>query len=317
MIYKKLGNTDVELSIIGLGGHEFLPNGSSRGFNEDSKRAVTPGEIFDGFGGPKRQAVLASALENGINFFDATMDSEKEALGRNLQELQMPYEIYIQTRPEGMVYGYDPYNQRMANYDLLKAEVQRGLKLLKRDHLDFLNLGFLKSALEHDPNYLHKMVNNVQSLKREGLIRFACADTFSGESTYLEQIETGCFDAIFINFNVVDCKAEENVLPAANAGGLGVFAREAFVKGRWFEIGQQVGITARNHLAQVAIKWVLSHQEVNVVVVGIDNPEQLRSSLEVLRDITLNADDYAILQQIQTAPLYQEVYNQKSSSFMQ
>ena len=82
MLYNKLGNTDVELSIIGLGGHEFLPNGSSRGFNEDSKRAVTPGEIFDGFGGRKRRAVLAAALDNGINFFDATMDSEKEALGR-------------------------------------------------------------------------------------------------------------------------------------------------------------------------------------------------------------------------------------------
>jgi len=125
---------------------------------------------------------------------------KKKLWGETYRELK-----YL-TRPEGMVYGYDPYNQRMANYDLLKAEVQRCLKLLRRDHLDFLNLGFLKSALEHDPEYLHKMANNVQSLKQEGLIRFACADTFSGESTYLKQIETGCFDAIFINLHRTDKK---------------------------------------------------------------------------------------------------------------
>ncbi len=317
MLYKRLGDTDVELSIIGLGGHEYLTNGKSRGFNEDSRRAVTPGEIFDGFGGPGRQAVVAAALENGINLFDATMDSEKEALGRNLQELDIPYEIYIQTRPEGMVYSYDLYNQRMAKYDLLKAEVQRGLKLLRRDRLDFLNLGFLRSALEHDPEYLQKIADNVQSLKQEGLIRFACADTFSGEATYLKQIETGCFDSIFINFNVVDCKGEDAVLPTANARGLGVFAREAFVKGRWFQIGQQAGITDRSRLAQVAIKWALSHQEVTTVVVGMDNPEQMESNLEVLKDTALNEEDQAILRQVQTTSLYQEVQNQKASSFMQ
>ena len=46
MLYKKLGDTGVELSIIAMGGHEYLPNGKSRGFNEDSRRAVTPGEIW-------------------------------------------------------------------------------------------------------------------------------------------------------------------------------------------------------------------------------------------------------------------------------
>jgi len=261
--------------------------------------------------------VLAAALDNGINFFDATMDSEKEALGRNLQELDLPYEIYIQTRPEGMVYGYDPYNRRMAKYDLLKAEVQRCLKLLRRERLDFLNLGFLRSALEHDSEYLQKIADNIQLLKQEGLIRFACADTFSGESTYLKQIETGCFDAIFINFNVVDCKAEDRVLPTANARGMGVFAREAFVKGRWFEISQQSGLTERNRLAQVAVKWILSHEEVTTVAVGMDSPEQLKSNLEVVKDTTLNEEDQAILRQAQTAQLYQDVCHQKASSFMQ
>ena len=82
MLYKRLGNTDVFISLISMGGHEYLPSGLSRGFNEDMQLAIKPGYIFDGFGQEARRQVLRTAFEHGINFFDVTQDSEKEALGR-------------------------------------------------------------------------------------------------------------------------------------------------------------------------------------------------------------------------------------------
>ena len=199
MQYRRWGKVNVEISVIGMGGHEYLPDGRSRGFNENFDLAVTPEHIFEGFGQESRRKVLKIAFDHGINFFDVTQDSEKEALGRNLKEILPPYEIYIQTRPEGMVYTYDKFNKKMANYKLIKAEVLRILKLLQRDRLEFLNLAFMKSALDNDPEYLDKIRFNIFNLKKEGLIRFACADTFSGEYTYLKQIEAGCFDAVYIN----------------------------------------------------------------------------------------------------------------------
>ena len=54
MLYRRIGDSDIKVSVFGLGGDEFLPNGKSRGFNEDAKRSVTPGYLFDGFGGDKR-----------------------------------------------------------------------------------------------------------------------------------------------------------------------------------------------------------------------------------------------------------------------
>ena len=77
MIYNRIDRIDVELSVIGLGGHEYLADGRSRAFNEDASLAVRPGHIFEGFGQAGRRAVLAAAYEHGINFFDATVDSEK------------------------------------------------------------------------------------------------------------------------------------------------------------------------------------------------------------------------------------------------
>jgi len=315
MIYKRLGSTDVEISIFAMGGHEYLPDGRSRGFNEDFGLAVKPGYLFDGFGQEQRKKVLSLAFEHGINFFDVTQDSEKEALGRNLRNIPPPYDIYLQTRPEGMVYGYDPHNRKMANYELLKAEVQRGLNLLQRERLDFLNIAFMKSALDHDSEYLDKIRSNIESLKKEGLIRFACADTFSGEHTYLEQINSGCFDAVYINFNFADDGATRAVFPAAKEKGLTIISREAFMKGALFQMGAEVGVTDRSQLAAIGIKWNLSHEEVTTVVVGTNNPDHLKKNLEVIHDLGLSDEEHEIINKIKTSSLYKAYEESKNREF--
>lgn len=317
MIYKEIGNSGVKISELSMGGHEYLPDGRSRGFNEKFELAVQPGYLFEGFGQERRRKVLSIAYQNGINFFDVTQDSEKEALGRNLKEMPPPYEIYIQTRPEGMVYTYDPYNVKMAQYHLLKAEVQRGLKLLQRDSLDFLNIAFMKSALDHDPEYLEKIKHNIEALKREGLIRFACADTFSGEDTYLQQIESGCFDAAYINFNFADDGGKEKVLPMAKERGLGVISREAFMKGELFKMGIEVGINDRGRLANIALKWNLSHEEVTTVVVGTTNPNHLLDNLKALNCIQMTEEENEIIEKIRASSLYSAYEAKKTREFFE
>jgi predicted aldo/keto reductase-like oxidoreductase len=315
MIYRKMGDTGIEVSIFAMGGHEYLSDGRSRGFNEDFERATQAGHIFEGFGQERRLKILSIAFENGINFFDVTQDSEKEALGRNLKEISPPYEIYIQTRPEGMVYTYDEFNRKMGNFDLLKAEVQRGLGLLRKECLDFLNIAFMRSALDHDPEYLDKISSNIQKLKKEGLIRFACADTFSGEYTYLKQIDAGCFDAVYINFNFADYGATRKVFPAAKERGLPVISREAFMKGELFKMGDEVGLTDRRKLAEIGIKWNLSHEAVTTVVVGTSNPDHLKKNLEVLNDLKLNSEDYEIIEKIKSSGLYKSYEERKKKEF--
>ena len=315
MRYKKLGQTGVDISILSMGGHEYLPDGRSRGFNEDFNLAVTPGYIFEGFGADIRKKNLSIAFEHGINLFDVTQDSEKEALGRNLEEISPPYEIFIQTRPEGMVYTYDLYNRKMAQYELLKAEVQRSLKLLKRDCLDFLNIAFMKSALDHDSEYLDKIKTNVERLKKEGLIRFVCADTFSGEYTYLSQIESDVFDAVYINFNFADYGAIRKVFPSATEKKIGVISREAFMKGQLFHMADEIGFSDRSKLAQIALKWNLSHEPVTTVVVGTNNPEHLKKNLSVFDNLNLTDEDINIIESIKRSNIYQTYGKNKLSEF--
>ena len=280
MKYVKLGNTGIDISKLSLGGHEYLPNKLSRGFNEDFEKAITPGYIFPGFGGPQRVKLVKKAFDLGINYFDVTHDSEKEAIGRNLKELGCPYEVYIQTRPEGFCYTYDEYNAKMANYDLLKAEAERILKLLQRDAIDFYNLAFMHSALEHDPEYLDKIVYNIKRLKKEGLVRWVCADTFSGEETYLAQIN-----------------------------------REQYMKGALFKMAEEAGISDKNTLAHAAMKWCYGHKEVSTIIIGTNTAEHLADAASILDDLAMTDAEAALIEEIRKTKLFKEYYDKKQIEF--
>lgn len=304
MRYRALPGTSIEVSVIGLGGHEYLADGRSRGFNEDHKEAVRPGKIFEGFGQEKRLAVLSAAFDAGINFLDVTIDSEKESLGRNLEQVPAPHQVFIQTRPEGMAYTYDQCNRKMANYDLLRAEVERILTLLRRESVDFLNFPFMQEALDDDPAYLDKTADNIARLKDAGLIRFATADTFSGESVYLRQIQRGCFDTMVVNFNMGQTWPMDRVFPAAKKQDVGIITREVFAKGNLFKWGAEMGVSDTDLLARAALRWSLGIEDIMTVIAGADNVEQLRNGLRVLESAELTEEEGRVLDLCRESPGY-------------
>jgi aryl-alcohol dehydrogenase-like predicted oxidoreductase len=302
------------LSRIFLGGHEYLPDGRSRGFNEDLARAVQPGATFPGFGGAERKAVLARAYDLGITVFDVTLDAEKEALGRNLAEMPPPYEVFVQTRPEGMVYGYDPGNLKMADPALLRAEVQRILKLLRRERLDLLNLGILKPARDAEGAYLQQLAENIRSLQREGLIRFAAADSFSGEATYLAMIATGAFATLNVNLNLADDGPERRVIPAAKTGGMVVVVREALIKGELFRLGREAGIADPARLARA--KWTASRPGVDAVIVGAGTVDHLDANVASALTPQLDDGELGLLDAFGRHPAVAALQSRKRGEFL-
>lgn len=314
MTGRTLGSTGVQVTPLSLGGHEYLPDGRSRGFNEDLRLAVTPGWIGQGFGGRRRSSVVEAATAAGINFFDATIDSEKQALARNLREHPPCYPIFVQARPEGMCYSYDPQNRRMTDYSELRAEILRGLRLLDRKRLDFLNIGILQSALDNDPEFGLKMKRNLDALKDEQLVRFAVADTFSGERTYMEMLRWGAFDAINVDLNFGDAGALERVLPLARSSGLGIIVREAFFKGDVFNIAEEAGLRDRRAVASVALKWVLQ-QDVDTIIVGVDTAEQLEQHLATFGAPEMSTEEEAMLASITATVAFREFEERKHAEF--
>jgi aryl-alcohol dehydrogenase-like predicted oxidoreductase len=289
MRFKPFGQTGLSLSQIALGGHEFLKNGRSRGFNDDFKRAVTAGVVLDGFGGENRKTILKTAYDLGINIFDVTIDSEKEALGRNLAELPPPYPIHIQTRPEGMCYGYDPGNRKMLDYALLREEITRGLKLIRRETLDFLNFGLINGSIDETPDYMERLADNIDRLRDEGLIRFAVADSHAGQRLYLAEMASGAFDAVNLDLSFGEPGGLDQVIPAARARSIGVIAREVFFKGELFDIAAAIGVSDRSAVARAALAWVAGCDP-DTIILGVDNADQLRANAKTLEEYPASAD---------------------------
>jgi aryl-alcohol dehydrogenase-like predicted oxidoreductase len=309
MKYNRLGESEVQLSVIGLGGHEFLSDGRVKAMGEDFHRSVTPGVIWEGFGGEQRRRMLQAAYDAGVNFFDLTMDSEKEAFGRNLRELPPPHPIFIQTRPEGMVYNNVPADEdksRLLDYAQLEAEARRACKLLGRDAIECYNFGLFPPAVQRQPGYVERLAANIERLKQSGLIRFACVDTLSGQAVSLEMIETGAFEAVFTAFSVVNDAPLQRVIPAARERGMSIFAREAFLKGRLFALGDAAGISDRLSLARAAVRWVLSQDAVTALVVGVAKPEHLVENLDAARAPELTDEDGALLDTLRACPQFAE-----------
>ena len=315
MEFREVGNTGVKLSRVALGGHEYLPNGNSRGFNEDFAKATTPGHIFPGFGGEKRKAVLKAAYDAGVNFFDVTLDSEKEALGRNLAEMPPPYEVYVQTRPEAMNYSYDPGNRKMTNLALLRAEVQRILKILRRERLELLNLGILRAALDGDPDFTSKLAANVKALQKEGLILFAAADTFSGQASYQAMIASGAFATLNINFNIADTDPEREIFPFARRQNMRVVVREAYIKGVLFRLGHEAGIDDDALLARAAMKWLAGRPGVDTVIVGADTDRHFRDNLAAFQSPRLDEAETAALDRLRAHSSFIALKKQKDEEF--
>jgi aryl-alcohol dehydrogenase-like predicted oxidoreductase len=319
--YYQLANSDVRLSEIGLGGHEFLPDGRVKAMGEDFHRSVTPGVIWEGFGQDDRRSLLQTALEAGVNFFDVTVDAEKDALGRNLEELSPSSPVYVQTRPEGMVYNNDPADEekeKLLSYDLLAEEARRAAGLLRRDVIDYYNFGIYGPAVRRRPEYLGTLAGNVERLKREGLIRFACADGLSaGESLALEMIETGAFEAIFTNLSPLCDEPLHRLIPAARTRGLAIFTREAFVKGRLFTVAEAAGLTDRARVARAAIRWTLSQGIVTSLVVGVAEPAHLTANTEAAAASTLTADDEAVLEALRETPEFTDARAAVNQMFLE
>jgi aryl-alcohol dehydrogenase-like predicted oxidoreductase len=213
-----------------------------------------------------------------------------------------------------MMYDRDPGNRKMADHQLLKAEVERILKLMGRDCLDFLNLGITPDALR-EPGYLDRLKDTTDRLKADGLIRFTSAYTFCGEEVYLSMIAGGGFDTLFLNLNPGDDAGLARVLPAAQAAGMAVIGRETFMKGALFQIGAEVGIDDRTALARAALRWVLSVPELTSVVVGAAEPGHLRAAVEAARDPALQDGDRRLLERLRTAPGFRQYAEDRRSGF--
>lgn len=280
---RRLGRTDLEISVLSIGG---LYTSSLAGGVDETRR------------------IMRRAIALGVNAIDtapAYADSEK-TVGEAIDGIDDP--LIVTTKLGGRPQPFDP--QDMAG---LRHSVDESLRLLGRDHIDIL--------MVHEPDRPQQYpwwtsyepldgpaLDLIEELKEAGKIRYSgLAGTTITEMTSL--VSSDRFDVVLtaFNYNILFREAAETVIPAAIENDMGIVLGSAFGQGfltrradqevrdkpiwlsdmrqeqllAYYDLLDQAGLPA----FEVCVRFVLSNPSISTIPIGCKTVEHLEASVNV------------------------------------
>ncbi|MDW7656751.1 MAG: aldo/keto reductase [Bacillota bacterium] len=212
MIYRTLGKTGLEVSLISLGsgGHSRIGLSTGR----------TTAESV---------AVVRYALEQGINLIDSSeIYGTEELVGRALSGWSR-YKIILSTK------GSVTRDDKLKTARQLEEGLESSLRRLQTDYIDIYHL----HAVRHtDYDYVfHELVPAMQKMKRQGKIHsIGITEAFASDTTHKTlqlAVKDDCWDVMMVGFNLLNQSARTRVIEPAmekNIGILDMFAvRKALI----------------------------------------------------------------------------------------
>jgi len=287
MQYRRLGNTEMKISVVGLGTWQF---GGEWGYD---------------FSQLEVNAIFDAARETGINFIDTA-----ECYGDHLSE-RLVGEAIKQDRDKWIVatkfgHHFNAFLDRDQAFtpEAVQQQLEDSLKALQVDVIDLYQFHSGSNA-EFDNDALWTMLDKQ---KQAGKIRFLGISVSGREETNAYQTERATkvgASAIQVIYNRLQRKPEELVLPSCREQDLGVLARvplaSGYLSGK-YRIGAQfpANDVRANHdetyvretlteveriqreevpegvpMASWALAWCLKQPIVTAVIPGCKNPEQV------------------------------------------
>lgn len=272
MLTRKNEKNGDELSILGFGCMRFPMKGNSI----DEERTI---------------ALLRDAIEKGINYFDTAYFYNNgrsevllgEALSGGYRE-----KVKIATKlPPFMV----------SKLEGAKKILDTQLSKLKTDYIDYYLLHMLSDKATFDRMVKIGVVEWLEQLKREGVIR-NIGFSFHGSKIDFEQLIAAYpWDFCQIQYNYLDenNQATKSGLELAGALGIPVIIMEPLRGGKLVNnLPQEVmdefsGYDAGRTPVEWALRWIWNHPEVTVILSGMSDEMQLEENVRVASDAKADA----------------------------
>jgi aryl-alcohol dehydrogenase-like predicted oxidoreductase len=199
---RRLGQTDMTVSVLGFGGSEI-------GYERAGARTVA--------------RLLGGALDAGLNVIDtAECYEDSEALiGTALGARRS--QVYLLTKC-GHPRGYGRGDWREAS---LLSSIERSLKRLRTDRLDLIQL----HSCELADLRKGEAITALERARERGWARYI---GYSGDGEAARYaVECGRFDTLQTSVSIADQEAIELTLPLAVQRGMGVIAKRPIANAVW------------------------------------------------------------------------------------
>ncbi len=269
-----LGNTGIEVSVIGLGGHIFPSE---------------PTEYYDGFYGRRileeealavRRSVVETALSAGINLLAADFDFEASALGRILEELGARNKTIITT-----VIDFRPAPDQPIQWSELEEGIDCRLSQLRTDRVELPQIRVENRFLEI--GLLEELVWRLAGIKDKGKI---IAPVFYSSDSDLDVLiaglEQGLFSVTARALGLLNPMARETLLPYVLTAGAGFLSFVPFQKGWLFDCGAEAGMPATDTV-QAGLQWPLAVPGVTAALCGASGSDEVLANVAAVENGSL------------------------------
>jgi len=283
---RRLGETDMDVSVLGFGGAEI---------GYENAAPATVAELLQG------------ALEIGINVIDTAecYRGSEEMIGQTIGHRRDEFFLFTKCgHPHG---GESAPNWSQPS---ILQSIERSLQRLKTDRVDVVHL---HSCSESE---LRKgeAIAALQTARERGYTRYI---GYSGDSRAAHYAaECGAFDTLQTSINIADQESIDLVLPVAREKNLGVIAKRPIANAAWksghkpidsyqheyWERLRKLNYDFIRHFdldksISIALQFTLAVPGVHTAIVGTAKPERLTQNLKLLDDGPLASDDFEAIRQ--------------------
>src|SRR5262245_26153841 len=199
---RRLGKTDMVVSVLGFGGSEI-------GYERVSVRTVT--------------RLLGGALDAGLNVIDTAecYDQSESLIGRAIGTRRRDFYLFTKGGHAG---GWGRADWRPPG---LLSGIERSLRRLATDHLDLVQLHSCSLAELRRGDAIAAL----ERARERGWTRYI---GYSGDGEAARYaVECGRFDTLQTSVNVADQEAIDLTLPLARAQSVGVIAKRPLANVAW------------------------------------------------------------------------------------
>lgn len=264
MEYRRLGKTNLNVSIIGYGG---LPL-----FFEPTDQAI--------------QSICA-ALDEGINYYDLDEAGNQFIPEKVYLDGGSKIGAVLKERRKDCYLGVKSMRQ---TYEELKEDIELALKRIvkgtTREVIDIFQLAFLDTPQKMDV-ILSKEggLRALEEAKEAGTIDYILGAAHNPRSM-LQVINSGRFDVIEFPFNIIEDEYIRKVIPLARQKDMGTVVMKPLG-------GGQLG-----SVSEYSLRWILNH-DITCAIPGMRNKEEVKKNAQVGHDLQpLPAQEYEELEKM-------------------
>ena len=200
---RRLGKTDMDVSVLGFGGSEI-------GYEHASPETVAE--------------LLNSALDAGLNVIDTAecYHNSEELIGHAVSDRRKEFYLFSKC---GHPHGFGEHADW--SKDSILKSIERSLDRLKTDRLDLVQL---HSCSESELR-TGEAIDALQTARERGYTRYI---GYSGDGQAARfAVETGAFDTLQTSINIADQEAIDLTVPIAREKQMGVIAKRPIANAAW------------------------------------------------------------------------------------